>query len=170
MLLTPEHFEQIEARAETMLEQTAASLPFHWGVSRLAVDEAQLSQGKVVLLELEATLPDGFYVRLQRSKAEALVLLDLNAGDGSLQQQPVLLYLAVLAPTEETQGRSLRYMEAPGTQTVLTAQDEDKEEELPIPRLQPRFQLIAGVDAPSSKFVSMPLARVAVRNETWVLL
>lgn len=41
---------------------------------------------------------------------------------------------------------------------------------MPIPRLRPRFHLLASFEAPSAKFVSMPLTRVAVRNETWVLL
>lgn len=167
MLLSPEHFHELQARAEVMLERISASLRFHWGVYRLQIDEAQLTRGKVVLLELEAFLPDGFYVRVLR-REEPYTALDLQQLDATFQQRPFMLFLAVPALTEGD-SRAGRYTEAGGDVSMLEATLDD-EESVPIPRLRPRFHLLAAFEAPSSKFVSIPLARVAVRNETWVLL
>jgi type VI secretion system protein ImpJ len=168
MLLTPEHFQQMEGRLEAMVEQLASSLPFHWGVSRCTLDLNQLQKGKVVLLDLQATLPDGFYVQVRRTKEEAPALLDLGVLDVTFQQQPFFLFLAVLASTDGDPQRLSRYVEAPGT--ALPAQDDPGLGELPIPYLEPRIQIIASSETPSSKFASLPLARLGIRNETWVVL
>jgi type VI secretion system protein ImpJ len=167
MLLTPEHFDELGARAEELLQHLAASLPFHWGVSRLLLDETQLIQGKVVLVELEAVMPDGFYVRVKWG--ENTPALDLETLDPSFRQRPFFLYLAVLAPQETTASdRMLRYVEANDPEPATP--DQESEEAPPIPRLRPRFQVLAAHDTPSTKYVTMPIARIAVRHESWALV
>jgi type VI secretion system protein ImpJ len=167
MLLTPEHFDELGARAEELLQHLAASIPFHWGVSRLLFDETQLAQGKVVLLELEGVMPDGFYLRVGHGE-NTTPLLDLETLDPSLRQRPIFLYLAVLAPEQTSSSdRMLRYLEA---EPAPAATADDTEEAPPIPRLRPRFQLFAAPETPSAKYISMPIARIAVRHESWALV
>jgi type VI secretion system protein ImpJ len=165
MLLTPEHFDELGARAEELLHHLAASIPFHWGVSRLLLDETQLAQGKVVLLELEAVMPDGFYIRV--GSGESITpLLDLETLDPNFRQRPFYLYITVLAHEETSSDRMLRYLEA---DRAPLPSDDDSEAAAPIPRLRPRFQLLAAHETPSAKYISMPLARIAVRHENWAL-
>ena len=60
MLLAPQHFQQLSLRTEEMLHyHSAALVPFPWGVLRLAIDEAALTQGFLRVSEIEAVLPDG---------------------------------------------------------------------------------------------------------------
>ncbi len=100
MLLRPEHFEQMTARQELLLQHYASSAPFAWGISRLLVDEAALLQGRFTLLQLDARLPDGLTIHLAQNDDREQSLppsIDLAALNVSFQQQSFLVYLAVIA-------------------------------------------------------------------------
>jgi type VI secretion system protein ImpJ len=68
--------------------------------------------------------------------------------------------------------RDLRYAAvSDGEETERTSSgDEEEAGDGTIPRLRPRFHLIASHTPLSEKYVSMPLARVGFRNSVWVLM
>jgi type VI secretion system protein ImpJ len=167
MLLAPQHFQQLALRTEAMLQyQMLIAAPFHWGVRRFRVDPVLLPQGTFRILELEAVMPDGLSVLYHDGTATDLTV--------SLVGRPVersgyiTVYLVVPAArgaSVSSTGEFARYASYDGAPVVdLNTGDG----ELPIPRLRPRIALMAG-DAPPDKFVSMPLARVAYRDESFAL-
>jgi len=171
MLLTPEHFTELGTRSETMLEGLAASLPFHWGVSRLTIDPLKLNQGKVVLLELDAVFPDGFWVRLRRQEqSPALDLEALAAEDESFNQDPFFLYAVIPAPEGDESSAmelcKLRYSDESGG-TAAPEEEAGNDDNAPIPRLRVNLELQARHDPPPAKFVSIPLAKLERMAEKW---
>ncbi|MEW9897789.1 type VI secretion system baseplate subunit TssK [Chitinivorax sp. PXF-14] len=60
MFLEPQHFQQHDRHVERMIEGRVAPIaPFGWGFSRLELDAAALTLGKVQLREAKGVLPDG---------------------------------------------------------------------------------------------------------------
>lgn len=178
MLLRPEHFEELTSRQELLLQHYASSTPFSWGVSRLELDEAALLQGRFTLLELEAKLPDGLSIRIGRDWPTQ-PSIDLGELDASFQQQPFYIYLAALTLSSRGDATDAsRFVAASETDETLRTRgtslsededDEDEPEQLPIPRLRPRFHLIPSPRGVSSKYTSMPLARITFRNGVWAM-
>lgn len=171
MLLTPAHFEELTFRQEDLLQYHSASRPFNWGISRLAVDETQLMQGRFVLLELEALMPDGLPIWVDRNGLSQPTL-DLEALELPFRQQPFFIYLAAVAHNGNARkDRVLRYTTTSEREESHqgTSVDQGEDEDGIIPRLQPRFHLIASHTPLSEKYASMPLARVGFRNSVWAL-
>jgi type VI secretion system protein ImpJ len=179
MLLRPEHFEEMNSRQELLLQHYASSAPFSWGVSRLLVDESSLLQGRFALLELEAKLPDGLAIRVGPDWPTQ-PSINLGELDHSFQQQPFFIYLAALTLSSRADASdATRFVAASESDETLRTRgaslsdEEDEEDEEPeqppIPRLRPRFHLIASPRGVSSKYTSMPIARIAFRNGIWAL-
>jgi type VI secretion system protein ImpJ len=60
MFLRPHHFQQQDGWAESALAaRMAAAIPFHWGFSRLTIDEGRLEAGQIALLKAAGALRDG---------------------------------------------------------------------------------------------------------------
>lgn len=60
MFLQPQHFQQQDRYVSRLVDARVASvLPYHWGFSTLAIDEAALLQGKVAITAASGVLPDG---------------------------------------------------------------------------------------------------------------
>jgi type VI secretion system protein ImpJ len=60
MFLQPQHFQQHERYLERLIEgRTRPAMPFGWGFSALAIDEAALAMGKVTLSSASGLFPDG---------------------------------------------------------------------------------------------------------------
>jgi len=171
MLLTPAHFEELTFRQEDLLQYHSASRPFNWGISRLAVDETQLMQGRFVLLELEALMPDGLPIWVDRNGLSQPTL-DLESLELSFRQQPFFIYLAAVAHNGNAKSdRDLRYTTSDREESKQkSSMDQGDDEDSIIPRLQPRFHLLASHTPLSEKYVSMPLARVGFRNSVWTLM
>jgi type VI secretion system protein ImpJ len=172
MLLTPEHFEELTFRQEDLSQYHAASRPFNWGVSRLAVDETQLMQGRFTLLDLEALMPDGLPIWVD-SRGLSHHALDLESLETTFRQQPFLVYLAAVRPEGSTKSeRDLRYTAVSDGEETPAGKSGEEEEigNSAIPRLRPRFHLIASHTPLSEKYVSMPIARVGFRNSVWALM
>lgn len=171
MLLTPEHFQELTFRQEDLSQYHAASRPFNWGVSRLTVDETQLMQGRFTLLDLEAIMPDGLPIWVD-SRGLSQPALDLESLEASFRQQPFLIYLAAVAHEGSARSeRDLRYTSvSDGEESQGSSNDEEQGGESVIPRLRPRFHLIASHTPLSEKYVSMPIARIGFRNNVWALM
>jgi Uncharacterized protein conserved in bacteria len=63
--MRPQHFQQADRFAEAQRDLMRAYLhQFGWGVHHMLVDPYLLAQGKFVLQELDAIMPDGTLVRM----------------------------------------------------------------------------------------------------------
>jgi len=168
MLLAPQHFQQMTVRQEALLHyHFQASCAYHWGVQHLQIDPVRLIEGTLRVLAIEAVMPDGMVVFRQEDDARPLQI-DLTAHADQLAQTPVTVHLIVprrkLGEAQVT-GALARFESIEG-QPVL---DENTgATEVTIPRLIPRVDLLLD-DKPPSKYVSLPLARVGYRNETFAL-
>jgi type VI secretion system protein ImpJ len=171
MLLTPEHFEELTFRQEDLTQFHAASRSFNWGVSRLAIDETQLMQGRFALLQLEALMPDGLPIWVGND-GPSHPALDLESLDVSFRQQPFQIYLATIAHEGSSQSvRNLRYAAVEGEEIQGTPSvDEEDVKDGIIPRLRPRFHLVASHKPLPEKYVSMPVARIGFRNSVWTMV
>jgi type VI secretion system protein ImpJ len=97
MLLAPQHFQQLALRQEALLHYHAAALaPFHWGVLRLDIDAAALTQGLLRVGEMEAVLPDGLMVSQEIDDPRPLEI-DLKPHAAALEGGAATVYLAVPA-------------------------------------------------------------------------
>jgi type VI secretion system protein ImpJ len=159
MLLAPQHFQQLALRQEELLHYHAAALaPFHWGVLRLGVDLAALTQGVLRVDELEAVLPDGLVVSREMGDPEPLEL-DLKPYAAALAAGAATVYLAVPARRSglsPLQGEFPRYRSVDGGPVV---DESSGEGDVFIPRLRPCPVLLVA-EAPSQRYSALPIARV----------
>jgi len=171
MLLSPQHFQlaarRTEALAAYLLE---ASAPFCWGVQRLQIDASLLLEAVFRVVELEAVLPDGLVVLYSASDDEPRLELDFQSAEIDPRLGPLTVHVAVAARTEHaaSAGGLRRYRSAEGRPVV----DENTgDNELAVPRLRPALSLHltqSPLHPPSSKYISLPLARIAFRDESYV--
>ncbi len=60
MFLTPQHLQQIDRYEDAVrIASGKTSAPFHWGISKIEIDEAALASKRFSLQKLEAITPDG---------------------------------------------------------------------------------------------------------------
>src|SRR5271165_6662729 len=60
MFLQPQHFQQEARSVERAIDVARnAAAPYAWGFSRLVLDEAALTLGRIAIAEAEGVLPDG---------------------------------------------------------------------------------------------------------------
>lgn len=164
LLLTPQHFQQLSLRQESLLQYVAGAIaPFNWGVRRFEWDAAGLAGGRLRVLRLDAVMPDGLVVSYGARSGKELGVGELSVdlaphaerlkGGGS-----VTVYLAVAARDAEpaARGKDGRYLSVEGDPV---ADEQTGDGGLVIPRLRPHLKLAAG-DPPGKNHVSFPLARV----------
>ena len=166
MLLAPQHFQEMTARSEALLYyhlQTAG--PYHWGVKQLRIDPVLLIEGTLRVVALEAVMPDGLVV-YHADDARQPLEIDLTDHMDDLAQQPVMVHLVVPGHKRGqalVKGALARYDSIEGWPVV----DENTgETEVTVPRLVARVSLML-TDTPPQKYVSLPLAQVSYRNETY---
>lgn len=163
LLLTPQHFQQLALRQETLLQYNAAMIaPFYWGIRYLEIDEASLFSGLVQIKQVEAVMPDGLVV--SHRMGDELRPVDLTKIPES-RRQPVKIHLAVVAGQSRYQSKENkdRYKPIEGEEVPDAVTGEGK---VRIPRLIPHLELIAG-DTPSKRYVSFPLMEVKYENEAY---
>ena len=150
MLLSPQHFQQLSARTDSLVAwQTLAAFPFSWGVRHLVFDHGLLPTGLLRVLELEAILPDGTAVQYSASRAEhGRLELSLVPYAEQLAIEPMDVYLTLPVTGSVRQGASaLRFRsvaEAPVADMVSDAEPAD------IPRLLPQLGLSTGAVPPGT--------------------
>lgn len=160
LLLAPQHFQQLAQRSEQLLAyHVLAGLPFCWGVRDLDVDEDMLGAGTLRISRLEAIMPDGQVVsHAPGAGGEAPLELDLEPFAERLEAGELKVFLAVAIGPD-------RFESVVGE---LVIDEHAESEPIEIPRLRPRLQLLAG-DAPSSRYVSFPLATIKRENGVYRL-
>jgi type VI secretion system protein ImpJ len=167
MLLTPQHFQELALRQEAMLQYSAASIaPYHWGVRRLEYDHSLLVAGKLRVVELEATMPDGGVVT-QEPQWDRALELELDPHKDQIAQGAASVHLVVpVRKAGYVKGDLARYESIEGA-PVVDANTGDGETR--IPRLRPRASLLLSEDPPA-KYVSLPLVRVRYEGESYSLV
>lgn len=167
MLLAPQHFQQLTARGEGLLQYHLGGVtPFYWGVRTLDFDPVALLNGTLRVLDMEAVLPDGLVVTQTASDPELAV--SLKEAFAATPTATLVIHLVV--PAERAggprgAGALPRYTSYEGGPVVDVNTGDG---ELVIPRLRPRPSLFIGDTAPD-KFVSIPVAHVAYRDESFAL-
>lgn len=95
MQLLPQHFQLQGLRAEALVAHLAqACNPWFWGVNRVEFDPSALSGGRVRVLQLQATLPDGLPVNIQAGVGPMLEL-DVGEAVNAADDATVTVYLAI---------------------------------------------------------------------------
>jgi type VI secretion system protein ImpJ len=170
MLLSPQHFQLAARRAEVLgAYMLATATPLCWGVRWVQIDATLLLESVFRVVELEAVMPDGLLVLYPASDDDPRLELDLKSTDLDARVTPVTIHVAVAARTEHaSSGGLMRYRSVEG-RPVLDENTGDNP--LAVPRLRPALSLHATpspLHPPSNKYVSLPLARIAFRDEAFV--
>lgn len=171
MLLAPQHFQETAHRTETLLAyRLAAACPYPWGISRLSIDQLALVGGLLRVERLEAVLPDGLVIVHPASGAHPLEL-DLTAAGQDVRSGPRIIHLAVAGRDGSLLAGNgpKRYRSVESTACVDESTGEGAIE---IPRMVPAAVLLAGDEQgrpPSRRWASLPLVRVAFRDDRFVL-
>lgn len=165
MLLSPQHFQEADRRAERLLAYHAGhSAQYHWGVVHLQLDVGRLVGGIFGVVEVEAIMPDGTVVCHNGGPID--LSLDLRPYMATVRDAPTTIYLAVPRFQQATASASdlARNRSARGVPIVDEHTGEDP---LEIPRIAPSMRLIAALEPPP-RFVCLPLARVRLEGEAFV--
>lgn len=157
MQLLPQHFQLQGLRAEAMAAHLArAANPWYWGVSRFSHEPAALVAGKLRVMSLEATLPDGMPVSIGPGQGE-LAELDLAEAVAASGNATVTVYLAV---NPLWQGARLRPLEgrwqSAQSEPVPNLDSHLDEERITVWKPSPRLV----TDADKADSVCLPLLRV----------
>lgn len=166
MLLTPRHFSELTSRYEELLQYALLhASPFLWGVRKLEIDTHRLMRGEFAVLALEAIMPDGLPVSYSSSSKTELVckLSEISIEERS-EGIPVYLLVPMVSGLRSHSNELSRF----------ASQEEGLDEEIEypeesIPRLLPKLEVVAGKEAATAKFVSLPIARLVYENEAYIL-
>ena len=170
MLLSPQHFQQSALRFERLLQYRLwRSAPFSYGVHSIAFDQSALTGGFLRLTQLEAVMPDGLVVKLPAGE-QADLSFDLTPLIAELRQEPMRVLLAVphqqTGSASQASGGDLPRMRASaGEDTIDLTSGLGG---VHVGRQIPNLRLLV-TRQNSRKFVTMPIAEVACRDEAFEL-
>lgn len=173
MLLSPQHFQQLEMRWQQILTRHIGHLsPYHWGILSLKFDPVTLPTGLLRVLELKALMPDGLPVEFIANPEGPHLEIDLTAHRDLLlsthSQNAGTIHLCI---PEYTLGSSPVIGEWPRFNSVEggeIADDNVQDNIIRIPRLMPKLTLYFG-EVPPPRYISFPIARVAFQDDTYSL-
>ncbi|MDF3034411.1 MAG: hypothetical protein K0R76_1365 [Alphaproteobacteria bacterium] len=172
MLLSPQHFQQMELRNQQILTYHLQRLsPFYWGIHHFKLDPVVLGAGLIRLLEIDAVMPDGLIITRDRDSeapSTAPLELDLTPLKENLSKGEMTIYLTVPERTLTSSpviGERPRYISVDGGEVL---DDNTPDNVIQIPRLLPKASLMAG-PVPPARYEYIPLARVAYLDEAYVL-
>jgi type VI secretion system protein ImpJ len=163
LLLTPQHFQQLSSRVESLIQALPAwYVPFHWGVRSFEYDSTDFTAGVLTVRTLDAVMPDGLHVSVAGRKDE--LQLDMRPLAGTLRHGPTLVHLAIPLANGHAQATMDRFTSYESDPIV----DENTGEGgVAIPRLKPQLSLIAAAQPPA-RFTSFPLLEVRCEGETFL--
>ncbi|MBW8309811.1 MAG: type VI secretion system baseplate subunit TssK [Candidatus Paracaedibacteraceae bacterium] len=169
MLLSPQHFQQLELRSHQILTAHLKNLsPHHWGIIDLEFDSITLPTGLLRINHVKVIMPDGLIVDYT-AKPEALQLqLDLSPFQDALMDHPCTVYLCIpemIQGSSPITGEWPRYIATEGDD-VLDYNAADNV--IHMPRLQPKLSLIVA-DAPPARYTSIPIAKLDYSDEVYSL-
>jgi type VI secretion system protein ImpJ len=159
MFLRTQHFQQQDARLESLVSEAFSALPFPWfGFRKLMLDQNALAAGLFGVQEAEGHLPDGTAFSMS---AEIQTLVPVKVVSG---QDNGMVLLGVPAETDGTATVDPVHGAASGARfkgDLVTVRDAVRggadAEEIELASLQPRLFL---PEEDSSGYVTLPLARL----------
>jgi type VI secretion system protein ImpJ len=170
MLLSPQHFQQLELRSQQILATHLKTLsPHHWGVLQLEVDPVTIPTGLLRVITIQAILPDGVVVDYVAHPDEAQLQVDLKPFQENLAKQPLTVYLCLpelIQGSSPVVGDWPRYLSADGDDVM---DDNGQDNVIHIPRLLPKLSLILS-DTPPARYVSLPLAKLTYLDDVYLLV
>jgi type VI secretion system protein ImpJ len=171
MLLSPQHFQQLELRWQQLLAQHILQLsPYHWGILSLRFDPVTLPTGVLRILELRALMPDGLPIDFMAKPDGLQLTIDLTPYKDVFRhsRSSGTIYLCV---PDYSLGSSPVVGEWPRFDSIEGEEVADynvADNIVQIPRLIPKLSLQLS-DVPPPRFVSFPIARVGLQEDTYAL-
>jgi len=163
LLLTPQHFQQLSSRLESLIQALPAwYVPFYWGVRAFDYDPSDFTAGVLTVRTLDAVMPDGLHVSLPADRAD--LQLDLRPLAPALRQGPMLVHLAMPIANGQATSTLNRFA---SYESEPVADENTGEGSVAIPRLRPQLSLIAAAQPPA-RFTSFPLIEVRCEGETFL--
>ncbi|RAR65726.1 type VI secretion system protein ImpJ [Paraburkholderia unamae] len=164
MLLSPQHFQLLDARIDSLVAwQTLAAAPFAWGVRRLTFDQGLLAAGLVRVLELEAIMPDGTAVSYHAgTNPQDRLELALEPHAAQLANGPLDFWLVLPGPGGLRRDAPVRRFRSAAGASV-----DDQVSDAPpadIARRLPNLALAAG-EPPAAAWVALRLGSVYKDND-----
>src|SRR6185295_3333362 len=152
LLLTPQHFQQLSSRVESLIQALPSwYVPFYWGVRTFDYDRTGLTAGVLIVRELDAVMPDGLHVTVtDRDDLQ----LDLRPMAPSFRQAPMPVHLAMPLASGQLRAGSLHRFTS--YQGDPVADENTGDGSVAIPRLRPQLSLVAAAQ-PQARFTSFPL-------------
>ena len=164
MLLSPQHFQQLSARLDSLVSwQILAAAPFSWGVRSFKFDTGLLPTGLLRVLELEAIMPDGTAIQYSAANPEHGSLeLSLAPYAETMANEPLNIYLTLpIASTARQRSAAFRFRSVAGAPVEDEISDAEPAD---IPRLLPLIALSAG-SVPPGTHVYLRLGNAFKDNE-----
>jgi len=163
LLLTPQHFQQLSSRIESLVQALPSwYVPYYWGVRNLDFDRTGLTAGLLMIRELDAVMPDGLHVSVTDREG---LQLDLRPLATAFRQAPMQIHLAMpIANGQAQTGAVHRFISYEGDPV---ADENTGDGGVAIPRLRPRLSLVAATQPPP-RFTSFPLLEVRCEGETFL--
>jgi type VI secretion system protein ImpJ len=164
LLLSPQHFQQLSLRVESLI-QASPSLytPFAWGLREFEYDAADFTMGTLTVRALDVVMPDGCRVVFAPDRDD--VHLDLRPMAAGMRQKPMVIHVAMPLTDGHSTAAALRYF---SYESDPVPDENTGDGGVRIPRLRPRLSLIPEADAPSSRYTSVPLLEVRCEGETFM--
>src|SRR5262245_2136543 len=163
LLLTPQHFQQLSSRVESLIQALPGwYVPYYWGVRNFEYDSTDFTAGVLTVRTLEAVMPDGLHVSVGGDRHA--LQLDLRPLAATLRHGPTLVHLAMPLANGHAQATLNRFASYEGEPV---ADETTGEGGVSIPRLRPQLSLIAAAQPPA-RFTSFPLIEVRCEGETFL--
>lgn len=157
MMLSPQHFQQNHIYWEKQAQSLLTTLPYHWGILSMQIDEGRLQEGIVYFTRLRALMPDGLQVDYDVREHTPLQL-NIATEDWTNQDTlKVQITVPIRVPGSACSSSNIQRFNV--IEGELAKDDNTGEEEIPIPRLQPIMLLTAG-ERISEQYTAMPLLEV----------
>lgn len=161
MELLPQHFQMLTLRADAVAARQAQGLnPLFWGVRSI---QAEVSGNRVSVMDLDAVMPDGQHVRIQRHVDAPLELSKIDLEKAKARGvSAVYLSVAELYANNGMQLIQARYTshQRKGVPdlTVLKESSSELQDRIQISIWKPNLQLC--LDGNGAGTVCMPLLRI----------
>lgn len=162
MMLTPQHFQQMELRHHQHLAHQLQLLSnHHWGVHILHIDPIALTDGLIRVIELEVVMPDGLIVNYRSDMTTVPPLeLDIRHYKPGTIRDALTIFLSMPERTADrspTAGDFPRFVSIEGD----AIKDENVSDNVvSIPRLFPRLILSIG-DKPPALCHGFPILKIS---------
>jgi type VI secretion system protein ImpJ len=162
MMLSPQHFQRICLRYETLIGYRAELVqPFSWGTIQFEFDRVAILEGIFRVSRLEAVMPDGLVVDYQAS--EKRPVLEINFGDEVTPSIGVKIHVVVARHAEGNFNKRYISVESEPVPDLNL-----NENEMTMPVVYPNLRLVTS-DKVSNEMTHFPLVEIAIKEEAFGL-